>query len=242
MRYFFFLILLTFSGTAFSQKIFHVYDGFTLELIDSVDVTANKDKVEGKTVAFGIYRVRNAERGTQLTFTKPGYLPQYFDCSDDKAESYTIMLDPTESLLKSYQAKLPYYPTKVSLLNITGSEGVSKAETDNIPKVPVDTILSVVDVLPAFPGGQPALMKYLQNNIHYPPQALDLGISGKVYLQFVVSTTGKVSNVRVKRGLNLPMDEESYRVVKAMPDWTPGYVKGKAVNSYFSLPIYFKLQ
>ncbi|MES2555493.1 MAG: energy transducer TonB [Bacteroidota bacterium] len=242
MKHFFFLILLTISGSAFSQQLFYVYDSFTLELVDSVDVTANKDKVESRTVSFGIYKVENVKKGMQLTFTRPGYAPQVFDCSDDKAESYSIILDPSESLVKAYRAKLPYY----GRTSVTDKKEPEKAaETQSLSvtvPAPEDSILSIVDQQPDFPGGRPALMNYLMNNIRYPQEALELEISGKVYLQFVVSATGKVSNVRIVRGVNSVMDGEAYRVVKAMPDWTPGYVNGKPVNCYFALPISFKLQ
>ncbi|ASS49312.1 MAG: hypothetical protein CHH17_11335 [Candidatus Fluviicola riflensis] len=243
MKRFFFLILLTISGSAFGQKIFNVYDSFTLELVDSVEVTTNKDKVESTTVAFGIYMVKNAKNGTQLTFTRSGYETQFFDCSNDENESHTIILDPSQALLKSYRAKLPYYKTQSSVTHEKKSENDPETATDlsEAEQIPKDSILTYVDSIPAFPGGQEALKKYLSENIRYPQQAIELNISGKIYLQFVISKTGVVSSVRVIKGINLPMDAEAYRVVKAMPDWTPGRLKGKAVNCYFNLPISFKM-
>ena len=240
MKYFFFLILLTFSGNSFSQKVFNIYDSFTLELVDSIDVKTNKNKAEILNFNTGVYVVKNVTRGTQITFTKPGYSPHFFDCSNDEAESYTIMLKPTVSLLEAYRAKLPYYEIQASATN----EKVSETSSDlsrNVP-IPKDSILTFVDSIPAFTGGQEALKKYLSENIRYPQQAIELNISGKIYLQFVIGKTGVVSNVRVLKGINLPMDAESYRVVKNMPDWTPGYMDGKPVNTYFNLPIIFKLQ
>ena len=85
--------------------------------------------------------------------------------------------------------------------------------------------------------------RYLAENIKYPQTAVEMGLEGKCYLQFVVSENGYISNVRVKKGVtDCPeCDQEAIRVVKSMPKWTPGKVNGKAVNSTFSLPVSFKL-
>ena len=87
------------------------------------------------------------------------------------------------------------------------------------------------------------MKRYLAENIKYPQTAVEMGLEGKCYLQFVVSENGYISNVRVKKGVtDCPeCDQEAIRVVKSMPKWTPGKVNGKAVNSTFSLPVSFKL-
>jgi protein TonB len=106
-----------------------------------------------------------------------------------------------------------------------------------------EVIYDIVDE-PAEPnGGMAALKKYLAENIKYPQTAVEMGLEGKCYLQFVVSENGYISNVKVKKGVtDCPeCDQEAIRVVKAMPKWTPGKINGKAVNSTFSLPVSFKL-
>lgn len=114
-----------------------------------------------------------------------------------------------------------------------------KEETKKEPE-----ILDVVEEPAEFPGGQEALAKYLQKNIKYPDMALEMGIKGKVYLRFVVSETGNISNVKVTRGIkDCPeCDTEALRVVKGMPDWKPGKNNGKAVNQWYNLPIRFEAQ
>lgn len=104
-------------------------------------------------------------------------------------------------------------------------------------------ILEIVDEPASFPGGKEALLKYLSENVVYPQVAKDVGISGKVYLKFVVSEQGNISNVKVMRGLPdcKECDQEAIRVVRKMPKWIPGKNNGKAVNSYYNLPIVFKL-
>lgn len=104
-------------------------------------------------------------------------------------------------------------------------------------------ILEIVEEPAEFPGGIDALKKYLADHIVYPESAKEAGISGKVYLKFVVSDQGNISNVKVMRGIpGCPeCDREATRVVKAMPKWTPGKNRGKTVSMYYNFPISFKL-
>jgi periplasmic protein TonB len=111
-------------------------------------------------------------------------------------------------------------------------------------EVKVDPVIyDVVDEPADFPGGMAAARAYLGNNIKYPQTAVDMGIEGKAYLKFIVSESGNISNVKVIRGVqDCPeCDAEAIRVIKSMPDWKPGKVNGKAVNSTFTLPVQFKL-
>ena len=110
-------------------------------------------------------------------------------------------------------------------------------------RVQEPVILNVVDEPAEFPGGMAALKKYLADNMVYPQVAKDAGLSGKVYLKFVVSDQGTISNVKVVRGVPdcRECDQEAVRVVKNMPKWIPGKNSGKAVNTFYTLPINFKL-
>ena len=102
--------------------------------------------------------------------------------------------------------------------------------------------LLVVEQMPNFPGGETELYKYLQKNIQYPASAKNSGITGTVYVRFIVDNKGKISNVTLLRGIGGGCDEEAIRVVKEMPDWTPGKQNGKSVPVYFTLPVKFILQ
>ena len=102
--------------------------------------------------------------------------------------------------------------------------------------------LAFVEQMPEFPGGQDALFKYLNSNIKYPSIAQEMGISGKVVLQFVVDKQGKIGNIKVIRTLGAGCDEEAVRVVKAMPSWKAGRQNGKSVPVYFTLPVFFQLK
>ncbi|HEY4785879.1 MAG TPA: TonB family protein [Bacteroidales bacterium] len=96
--------------------------------------------------------------------------------------------------------------------------------------------------MPEFPGGEEARQKFLKDNVKYPSIAAEMGISGRVTLQFVVDKNGNIGNITVIRGIGGGCDEEAIRVVKLMPQWRPGKQNGKAVPVYFVFPIIFTLQ
>lgn len=101
---------------------------------------------------------------------------------------------------------------------------------------------SVVEKMPEFPGGFNALFKYLAMNIRYPPLALNSGIQGRVFINFVVESDGSISNVRLLRGIGGGCDSEALRVVRKMPKWIPGVQKGKPVRVSYNLPVKFTMQ
>lgn len=96
--------------------------------------------------------------------------------------------------------------------------------------------------MPEYKGGLKKLFKYLTDNIKYPDDARRAGIEGKVHVQFVVNKKGEIKDVKILRGVNKWLDEEAIRVVKGMPNWTPGKQHGKPVSVYYTLPINFKLK
>ncbi|MCH5214299.1 MAG: energy transducer TonB [Muribaculaceae bacterium] len=105
-----------------------------------------------------------------------------------------------------------------------------------------DKIFEAVEQPAEFPGGQSALTKWLSNNIRYPEQAQQNGVSGRVIVRFVVEKDGSIGNVTVLKGVDKDLDNEAIRVVKRMPKWQAGKNNGQAVRSYFTLPVTFKLQ
>ena len=99
-----------------------------------------------------------------------------------------------------------------------------------------------VEQMPEFPGGVVEMMKFLQMNIKYPPEAAKNDIEGRVVVQFIIDETGQVGDVQVVRSVDEELDAEAVRVVKSMPKFTPGRQDGKAVAVWYTLPISFKLQ
>ncbi|MDE6370448.1 MAG: energy transducer TonB [Duncaniella sp.] len=103
-------------------------------------------------------------------------------------------------------------------------------------------VFDVVEQKPQFPGGDAALMKWLQDNVRYPAMAAENNIQGRVVVQFVVTKTGAIGEVKVVRGKDPDLDKEAVRVVKALPKFIPGKMNGHAVNVWYTLPVTFKLQ
>ena len=105
-----------------------------------------------------------------------------------------------------------------------------------------EEIFRSVEQMPQVPGGEAALMKYLQSHINYPPMAAENNVQGRVVVQFVVDKTGKVGEVKVVRSVDKDLDKEAVRVCKSLPKFTPGRQNGQAVSVWYTLPVTFKLQ
>jgi protein TonB len=145
------------------------------------------------------------------------------------------------------QIELTQTPAVISTVTIDGTqEGVDiatvkgndeilgAATSENKPYV-------YVEVMPQFPGGEAALMKWLQDNMTYPAAAQEQNIQGRVSLRFVVKPDGSIDNVQIVKGLDPSCDKEALRVIKKRPKWLPGKQNGNSVSVYYSLPIVFKL-
>lgn len=98
----------------------------------------------------------------------------------------------------------------------------------------------VSETMPEFPGGNTALMSFIQQNIQYPDP--DICITGKVIIQFIISTDGNITNAKIVRGVHPKFDKEALRVVKLMPKWKPGTQKGKPVAMEYTIPVSFRYQ
>ena len=105
-----------------------------------------------------------------------------------------------------------------------------------------ETVYRSVEQMPQFPGGEAALMKYIDSQINYPPEAAKNNIEGRVVVQFVVKKDGSIGEVKVVRSVEKDLDKEAIRVIKALPEFTPGRQDGKAVSVWYTLPVSFKLK
>lgn len=121
--------------------------------------------------------------------------------------------------------------TEVTIIQVVEHPG----EQDDPP------IFTVVEEMPKYPGGLDAMYKFFGENIKYPEAAKKNGVSGKVYVQFVVMKDGTPKDFKVLRGIGAGCDEEALRVMKLMPKWEPGKQRGKPVNVQYNLPIKFTL-
>ena len=110
------------------------------------------------------------------------------------------------------------------------------------PVEKAEEVFQSVEQMPQFPGGEVALMKFLQSHINYPPMASENGVQGRVVVQFVVDKTGRVGEVTIARSVDKDLDKEAVRVCKSLPKFTPGRQNGQPVSVWYTLPVTFKLQ
>ena len=157
---------------------------------------------------------------------------------------------------------LLFAPLAGALLMVSNIESVAREIGGQVPEVaevqqkaeeakasdataPADTTKNVVydvtETMPQFPGGQGVMMKYLAANIKYPASAVKAKKQGRVIVSFVIQKDGSVTNARIVRSVDPELDAEALRIVKAMPNWTPGTQDGKPVNVNYTIPVVFSL-
>jgi protein TonB len=110
-----------------------------------------------------------------------------------------------------------------------------------------DEIFMVVEDMPRFEGcsdetcTQTKIMQFIAKKTKYPPIAKENNITGRVFVSFVVDKSGKVTNVKILRGVDKYLDAEAVRVVSSLPKFKPGKQRGKPVKVQYNVPISFKL-
>jgi protein TonB len=114
-------------------------------------------------------------------------------------------------------------------------------EVEEVEEESGPDFFTIVEDMPAFPGGDAALLKYIAQNVEYPPIAKENGITGVVYVSYIVGKDGKVRDVKVVRGADPFLDKEAKRVVKTLSGYKPGKQRGKPVPVQFTIPIRFVL-
>ncbi len=159
------------------------------------------------------------------------YLEPVF--TNDNVETPPVIVDPGT----------PVGPTEVKGGDFGGSDGQAPPPPPPPIPEPEPEILEVVEEFAEFPGGKAALNKYLSENINYPETAKEMGVQGTVYIRFVVSENGTISNVKVTRPIeDCPeCSKEAVRIYKLMPKWKPAKNNGKEVNSYYNSKVKFQL-
>ncbi len=113
------------------------------------------------------------------------------------------------------------------------------------PDLPIDNsgiVFQKADNPPVFEGGVEGYYAYIQQNLHYPEEAKEKGLEGRVYVALVVNTDGSVSDVEVLKGVDPLLDNEAKRVVADSPRWQPASHNGKIIRFKLVLPIVFKLK
>lgn len=107
---------------------------------------------------------------------------------------------------------------------------------------PDEEAQEIAEVEPQFPGGEIEMQKWIAKNVHYPQEALAEGISGTVYIRFVVEKNGTLTNYEILRSPHEALEEEAVRLVRKMPKWEPGTKGGKKVRVWYTLPVRFVME
>lgn len=165
---------------------------------------------------------------------------------------------------KNEKKELPPQKIEISIIELVGNDTEVDEDLDFFDTEPTDdnifdlndfvftptknkneeeeVILTFVDDMPEFPGGESSLLKFLGNNVKYPVIAQENGIQGKVYVSFVINETGNINDVCIVRGVDISLNNEALRVVRSMPRWKPGKQAGKTVKVRYNVPIFFELK
>ncbi len=138
----------------------------------------------------------------------------------------------------NYFLKIKIKSQKGEILPAEGNDWSSKGATKN-KKIDPNEVFVIVEKMPQFPGGQTALKKFIKESTVYPKAAKENGIKGRVFVTTIITKEGKIGKTRVVRGVDSSLDKEAIRVIKSMPDWTPGMQNGIAVNVSYTIPVNF---
>ncbi|MCY7359096.1 MAG: TonB family protein [Rudanella sp.] len=142
------------------------------------------------------------------------------------------------------QVRLKIKQKALNELVVVGYESVSSSSKP--AQINGDTtdkeVFAVVEQQPEFPGGMSALGQYLVRNVRYPAAAQKARTQGRVFIEFMVSPTGAINNIRIQKGVGNGCDEEAVRVIAQMPRWEPGKQNGQPVAVSYILPIEFRLE
>ena len=173
-----------------------------------------------------------------LAFANPKSVAAVMTASvqqDRAAQSVMQSPDPAQveavSQLAEAEAEEPAVEEKIA------EEQVTKEPVPESKKV-----YESVEQMPEFPGGVEGLMRYLQQNVQYPPSAVQNNVQGRVVVQFIIDETGQVGDVKVVRSVSEDVDAEAVRVIKSLPKFEPGRQGGEPVSVWYTLPIAFKMQ
>ena len=175
--------------------------------------------------------VANEQRVTELMIVE-----------DDQFDKEKEVKDKTEVMENEAQAGVMDITEGTNDLNKQIVREQVIAEEPKAPEPEKVYTMAMVEQKPEFPGGEAAMYKWLGDHISYPAQAAEEGVQGRVVVQFDISKTGSIENVKVVRGRHQALDKEAMRLVKAMPKWRPGRNNGQPVKVTYTLPVTFKLQ
>jgi protein TonB len=137
-------------------------------------------------------------------------------------------------------------PTQEVLEETTAATTTEEGEKgEEPPPVVVEEeimLFAAVEEKPEFPGGEKKFYEYLGKNMKYPQMEAEQGITGRVFVEFLIDKDGSIAEVKALRGVSPGLDKEAVRVIKAMPNWSPGKQNGRPVKVRYVIPVNFNLR
>jgi TonB family protein len=221
-------------------------DKITPDKIESVNVlkmAADKYGEKGKN---GAIEITTKEKAAKMLVIIDGVVYDKDGGSKINMNELKSMNVLTEKqAIEKYGEKGKYGAIEVTNFQVGEKRPVIK--TDSKTGVMYDVVdkneapFVVVEEMPQFPGGRDAMKAWIVKNINYPQEAANKKIQGQINVSFVVTSNGKVKNVKVIKSLYPQLDIEASRIVSNMPDWKPGIQAGKPVDVQMQVPVEFKL-
>lgn len=166
-----------------------------------------------------------------------GQVPEVAEVQQKADQALNADVAVANPMAKAEEAKAAELAKAEAELKVEAKASDATAPADTTKNVVYD----VTETLPQFPGGQGVMMKYLAANIKYPASAVKAKKQGRVIVAFVIQKDGSVTNARIVRSVDPELDAEALRIVKAMPNWTPGTQDGKPVDVNYTIPVVFSL-
>jgi TonB family protein len=194
-------------------------------------------------ITFFLFSISSCEKYISLTRSETEVILSESGSTRD-VEINTAPVHNKPEVLKEVTLPPPPPPPVEKFDQNANSGGVpvnKTAEIINREETPSEVFV-VVEQMPDFPGGDNALMRYINSNIIYPETAKENNIQGKVIIRFAVLASGKIGNISVLKAVAPSLDNEALRVIGSLPDWIPGRQGGKAVNVWYSVPVTFQLK
>lgn len=184
----------------------------------------------------GAYRFPAIEKGKNFNFeivsAFNGYAPKAFQgfmIMDENFKAPETIEEPTP-LPDEISATIR--PTYIPL--IVEEEAIE-------PEIDYDAVYEKPETLPSFPGGNTAIFANIAKNLRYPLMAQENNVQGRVIVGFVIDKDGSVTDVKVIKGVERSLDNEAVRVIKALPKFSPGKMRGIPVKTAMTFPVTFKL-
>lgn len=216
-------------------------NGYKFRIYGQAEATTGSQSIEmfyilpgDKLQSAGAYRFPAITKGEAFQFeiisVFTGYAPKSF-------LGFLIM----DENLKVHEQEKPTQEEISTSISPTEIAIIEEDVEEIKPTIDYNAIFTDPETKPEFPGGTAAIYRHIAKAMRYPLIAQENGKQGKVTVSFIIEKDGTLSDVKVTKGVDPNLDKEAIRVIKTLPNFTPGKMNGKPVRTSMSLPVTFKL-